>query len=259
MVAPASATVKQLLVELTDEGLEIWRLSPLLLKEQDKNARVQSHNAFTALVRNIKNRGALESLPFVSRHEDDFYIISGHHRVRAAIQAEVPAIIVLVDPRPMTRSEIVAKQLAHNSINGKDDPAVLLQLFSEIEEVDAMLESAISRGEIEKLIKQNVALPDIKVDYDWQVMVFAFLPTQSADLEALVEQVGHADKIGVADKGIYDSFVATLRRLGKTEDIRSVGALLYRMMQITQQHLDDADAEAALAEAEALAGASPPS
>jgi hypothetical protein len=59
------------------EGFEIWRINPLALLEQDKNARVQSPAKFKSLVRNIKARGGLESLPLVARREDRFFIISG--------------------------------------------------------------------------------------------------------------------------------------------------------------------------------------
>jgi hypothetical protein len=70
------------------EGFEIWRIHPMLLKEQDKNAQVQPPKMFKALVRNIKVRKALESLPLCAHVENAFWIISGHHRVRAAIQAD---------------------------------------------------------------------------------------------------------------------------------------------------------------------------
>ena len=35
------------------------------------------------------------------------------------------------------------------------------------------------------LVKQNVQVPDIKVDYDWKVLQLTFLPTQVKDLESL--------------------------------------------------------------------------
>ena len=148
------------------EGFEIWRVSPLVPKEQEKNARVQSAGTFKSLVRNIQKRGALESVPFLSRQGETFYIISGHHRIRAAIQAKVETIIVLVDPSLRTRSEIVAKQLAHNSIQGRDDPSVLLQLMTEIQDIEALIESAVDKSEIEKQINANLHVPDVAVDYE---------------------------------------------------------------------------------------------
>jgi hypothetical protein len=243
MAVPESASVCEKLLDL-EEGLEIWRISPLRLHEQEKNARVQSHHAFTSLARNVKTRGALESMPFVSRQGDTFWIISGHHRVRAAIQAELTSIVVLVDPSPRTRSEIVAKQLAHNVIQGKDDPAVLLQLVAEIEDIEAMIEAAVDRAAIEKQIKQDISVPDIQVDFDWKTVQLAFLPTQVKDLEAVAAAMGDADLVGVVDAKVYADFMAVMKRLGKAQNIRSLGAIVYRMVEITRAHLD---AEAARA------------
>jgi len=240
---PEGHDVAEKLLDL-DEGLEIWRVSPFRLKEQERNARVQSSHAFTSLVRNVKTRGALESLPFVCRQGEDFYIVSGHHRVRAAIQAELPTIVVLVDPSPRTRSEIVAKQLAHNAIQGKDDPAVLLQLMAEIDDVEAMIESAVDKAALEKQIKQDISVPDIKVDFDWKTVQLAFLPTQVKDLEALAAVVGDADLVGVVDATVYADFMAVMKRLGKAQNIRSLGAIVYRMVEITHAHLDAEAAQA---------------
>jgi len=223
------------------EGFEIWRVSPQAVREQEKNARVQAHTTFTGLTRNIKTRGALESLPFVHRDGDTFWLISGHHRVRAAIAAELPSIIVLADPRPMTRSELVAKQIAHNALQGRDDPGMLLQLVSEIQDVGAMLEASINVDDLRKLTQVNAQVPDIKADFDWKTLVFAFLPTQLKDLEALCDEVKGQDVIGVVDRAVFEQFVTTMRKLGRKEDIRSIGALVYRMMKITEDFLAHAE------------------
>lgn len=235
------ATTPEKLLDLGD-GLEIWRVSPLSLRERDKNARVESPKVFRSLVRNIKKRKAMESLPFVARREMEFEIISGHHRIRAAIQAGLPSIVVLADASPMTRSELIAKQVAHNSINGRDDPAVLLQLLQEIEDVGGLIEAAVDQRSLEKALKIDTAIPDVAADFDWKTLTWTFLPTHVADLERLALAVATADLVGVAGLDAYEPFMATMRRLGRTEDIRSVGALVYRMMELTKAHLDRGDA-----------------
>jgi hypothetical protein len=232
----ADELICERLLELGD-GLEIWRIAPMRLREQDRNARVMSPQQFAALVRNIAKRKALESLPLVHKVGDEFFIISGHHRVRAAIQAELPALLVLVETRPLTRSEVVAKQLSHNAIAGHDDPAMLRQLLAEIQDIDALVESAVDKAAIEKLTAVKVTVPDVKVDYDWKTLIFTFLPTQVEDLEALCDQVKGHDVIGVVDAAIYERFVTAMRKLGKADNIRSIGALVYRMMQITEEYL----------------------
>lgn len=235
--APAVPLQPERLLELP-EGLEIWRVSPLTPKEQDKNARVQAPSTFKNLIRNVKKRNALESLPFCGRNGDDFWIISGHHRIRAAIQAGLASIVILVDPSARTRSEIVAKQVAHNAINGTDDPAVLLQLLDEIDDVDAMLEASVDRDAIEKLASAPANATDVAVDYDWKLVTFAFLPKQIKDLEALVAALGASDIVFTAEAAAHDQLVAVMKQLGKADEIRSLGAIAYRMVELTREYLD---------------------
>ena len=73
-------------------GLELWSLVISTLKEQDINAQVMDDRRMKILTSNIKNRGALESLPYVYKDGDTFSIISGHHRVRAANAAGLKTI-----------------------------------------------------------------------------------------------------------------------------------------------------------------------
>ncbi len=224
------------------EGFEIWRISPLLLKEQDKNAQVQSSSTFKALVRNVKKRGALEGLPFCARDGETFWIISGHHRTRAAIAAQLPTIIVLVDPKARTRGEIVAKQVAHNAINGSSDPSVLLQLLDEIDDVDALLESAVDRHALAKLAAP-VRVQDVAVDFDWKTVTFAFLPKQLRDLDSLCDALTAADRVMTAPVEAHAKLVAAMKKLGQVEDIRSLGAIAYRMVEIVNLHLAATEAE----------------
>src|SRR6266699_1322539 len=50
-----------------------------------------------------------------------FLYISGHHRTRAATAAGLSELFVLVDVTGLSRSQIAAKQLAHNAIEGQDN------------------------------------------------------------------------------------------------------------------------------------------
>jgi hypothetical protein len=51
--------------------------------------------------------------------------------------------------------------------------------------------------------------------------------------------------VGALPLALYDKFVETMRRLGKTDDIRSVGSLVYRMVEITTEYLNAKEAELA--------------
>ena len=235
--APGPEAQPEKLLDL-EEGFEIWRIPPMMLKEQDKNAQVQPPSMFKALVRNVSKRKALESLPFCGRSEGTFWIISGHHRVRAAITAALRTIVVLVDPQARTRAEIVAKQVAHNSISGSSDPSVLLQLLDEIDDVDALLESAVDRNSIEKLAAP-IAVPDVAVDYDWKTVTFAFLPHHIKNLDSLCDALRSSDRIMTAETESHSKLAAAMKALGHADEIRSTGAIINRMVEIVSQYVAD--------------------
>jgi hypothetical protein len=140
----------------------------------------------------------------------------------------------------------VAKQLAHNSINGTDDPSVLLQLLDEINDVNALLESALNRDELAKQVQDVGAVPDVQVDFDWKTVVFAFLPTQLDKFEELCNTIPNDATVYTADMKAHGEFVKTMRRLGVTKEIRNVGTIIAKMAEMAA---DAIEAEKKAAEA----------
>ncbi|RLC43118.1 MAG: chromosome partitioning protein ParB, partial [Candidatus Coatesbacteria bacterium] len=104
------------------------------LREQDINPNTMPKTMFDQLTINIKKRGTLESLPFCAEVNGKYEIISGHHRIRAARAAGMDEVYILLDTSGLSRDEIIAKQLAHNNINGTVDPDLTLRLFEQIKD-----------------------------------------------------------------------------------------------------------------------------
>jgi hypothetical protein len=107
------------------------RLSDLKLPE--KNARFMKGSAFAQLVANIRADGCLTSFPLVNRQSDELTVVSGSHRVAAAIKAGLVDHDVIEITSPLTRERFVALQLSHNAIVGEDDPNVLRALYDELD------------------------------------------------------------------------------------------------------------------------------
>lgn len=93
----------QRIVELGN-GLELWKVHPSSLREQDVNARSMPKAMFERLSQTIARDMPLESLPFCARTDKAIEIVSGHHRVRAATAAGISEMFVLVDVTGLTRS-----------------------------------------------------------------------------------------------------------------------------------------------------------
>ena len=141
-------------------GLIIAKVPLTSLREQDINARIMKNEMQKQLTDNIRKRGQLESLPFCALVDGKIEIISGHHRIRSAKDSGViNEIYVILDVTGLTRSQIAAKQLAHNAISGFDDQSTLKEIVKLIDDVDDMLESYIGKdilgeplAELEKLL-----------------------------------------------------------------------------------------------------------
>ncbi len=138
-------------------------VDPRRLKLLDVNARFMPHEQYNRLVENIRRDGALTSVPFCALYkflEDDseiefwrddqtnedfpvWEVLSGNHRTMASIDAQLPTITVMVTDEPMDEDKRIAFQLAHNAIEGEDDPAILRELYEKISNVDDKIYSGL--------------------------------------------------------------------------------------------------------------------
>ena len=179
-------------------GLIIAKVPLTSLREQDINARIMKNEMQKQLTDNIRKRGQLESLPFCALVDGKIEIISGHHRIRSAKDSGViNEIYVILDVTGLTRSQIAAKQLAHNAISGFDDQSTLKEIVKLIDDVDDMLESYIGKDILGEPLAELEKLLSPTVEYDWKNIVFTFLPHQVKDGLA-IDGVEHCQKIVVA-------------------------------------------------------------
>lgn len=211
------------------------------LREQDMNPRILPNSAMRQLIKNVGNRGILESLPYCVQTERNIEIISGHHRVRAARAAGFNDIYILMDTSGLTRDEIKAKQLAHNSINGFDDPELLAELYNGINSAEARLEAYINEdalaAQLEKI--QPINIGDIGTDLTFRQISFLFLPHQLEKFEDVFDTIERdTELVCVSKLDYYDKFKVALLKIRECEDIRSVGMILSKMCDITKEYYE---------------------
>lgn len=210
------------------------------VKEQDINARLMKNEMQDQLTANIKKRGQLESLPLLVLAADALEIISGHHRIKSARAAGLKEIIAIVDVSGLSRSQIAAKQLAHNAISGFDDDSTLREICKMITDVDDMLESFIGKDIMEEPLEQYDKLASPAVYFDFKNVVFAFLPHQMKDMDTLVKNLETTapEVIGVAPYEQCQQFVEALSKYQKFTDIRNIGAAVHSMIQSANEKMD---------------------
>lgn len=231
-------------VHKINDGLLLCKVDVKLLLEQDKNAHLMKSEMFRQLSENIKNRGALESVPFCALTEKGIEIVSGHHRVRASKEAELKEILILLDITNMSKSKIVAKQIAHNALNGFDDPTIMKELVNMINDVDDLIESYIGQEVLDIPDEEIEKLLSPKVNFDWKEIGLVFLPHQLRDLDLFINNANRQkDFLGAVPLQEYEKTITTISKYQKFANILNIGAAVHRLIEIANETMDKAGFE----------------
>ncbi|GAB4528461.1 MAG: hypothetical protein OHK0046_47310 [Anaerolineae bacterium] len=232
-----------------ESGLRLIYVGVDDVREQDLNAQSMSKAMFDQLVDNIKTSGAPESVPLLVREGERIEIISGHHRIRAARAAGVKHLLALMY-ESLSRARIHAKQLAHNSISGVSDPQIVKAIWERIDDVQARFEAFIDPKMFDD-IPAPVSFKPVDVDMvsTAKTVLIAFLPTQKADFDAVLEQImpkTQVDAVYLADREVWDGWIAAFKRVRDDMDIVNTPTALAVMAELALERLDqmkDDDAE----------------
>ena len=223
-------------------GLIIAKVKLVDIREQDINARIMKTEMQKQLTDNIKKRGQLESLPLCAYINARIEIISGHHRIRSAKDTGVMTeIFVILDISGLRRSQVVAKQIAHNAISGFDDQSTLRELAKMIDDVDDMLESYVGKDIIGEPMAELEKLLSPKVEFDWKNVTFSFLPHQIKDLEKLVDVLDKLgpDYLGIAPIEEHEPFMEAITKYQQFANVKNTGAAIHAMIRATEQLYED--------------------
>ena len=224
------------------------------LEPSDVNARVMSRAQFNQLKKNIGRDGMLSSAPLVYGDR----IISGHHRVEAAIavgletaacmaikgeeDAETGALLE-VPPERLT-----ALQLAHNSIVGEDDPAILRDMLLSIPPTEQTY-AALEMPPVVSLPSLGPALgvePGVKLTVE-------FLPSEYESVKDALERAAtrNPDEVTIVEpssglEDFLDVFFAVKAKYGNTDGHMALPLALSTLASLASKQLDaETDADAA--------------
>lgn len=227
------------------------------VREQDVNANVMPTGMFNALVANVSKHKALESLPLMATRvetPDVIEVVSGHHRTRAARQAGVEGGVVLLY-EGLTDGEIRAKQLAHNSISGTSDPEIVKEIFSQIDDIQAQMESFIDPAAFDNM-PEAVKFEMIDIDplADAKTVTVVFLPTQLRDFGTALELLtSDPDEVYLASREAFDGFKEAVLRTKEELEIVSYPTALAAMARLALERLAQIKEKRASVVAEAIA------
>jgi hypothetical protein len=218
-------------------GLELWKVPPSALREQDVNARSMPKAMFERLAQTIGRDKRLESLPLCAKTERGLELVSGHHRTRAATAAGLTEMFALVDVTGLNRSQIAAKQLAHNAIEGTDNEQLLAEIYRQIEDAEGKLEAFIDE-------KLDIPLPRVKIDgldveIDFKTVLLIFLPRVKERLDKAIEYLRSSgqrlDGVYIAAESDYAPVENAVRRIHEEYDVRVVADIIGKMADLAVQ------------------------
>jgi hypothetical protein len=210
---------------------ELAVVKPGECKPRHKNARYFKAEKFQQLIRNIKKDGRLESVPLVTKNLE---IISGHHRIDAAKEAGIEYVLVMIlDSK--NKNEITSKQLSHNALVGEDDETLLKELLESINDVDWRIAAGID----DEVLKVNYETINFRIGSFREFSVL-FLPENVQKFDEIMQEVAenvHLTKgkeLRITSIEYFEQFGKVLRKIKKTENIKSNGIAFNRMVELAE-------------------------
>lgn len=223
-------------------------LRTLKLMPKEENARFMRSATFSRLVENLRTDGVLTSTPLVYRG----LVLSGNHRVEAAIAAGIFEEDVKEILSEITPERARAIQLAHNEITGEDDPGVLAELYKQLD-FTWKAYSGLSDERVGLVQKLDITALSLGSP-EYQELSFLFLPedmkTAVRAIEAISRKLDRSVPVFLGHLSDYETFFQALVETKKVRGVHNHSIALRMMAEIALTVLEQEGAELAVKKAE---------
>lgn len=227
----------------------VRELDLVLLRGSEQNAHHMPAHVFNQLVKNIQRDHTLTSVPLVVPEGEAFRIISGHHRVSAAVQAGLSKAWVMVVEGEVTRERLVAMQLSHNSLVGEDDVVKLREMWLGLPLVE-QLYSGVTDDDF-KMLGDLPDLPNLKIGTGELVqLTFSFAEQDGEKVLAALRSSCRAKKRTthlIASAELFDVFFDALVEVKERKDIINSSVAIVVMAELAMRQLAADEREAVAA------------
>lgn len=209
------------------------------LRLLEVNARYMEPREFDRLVKNIQRDQALTSTPLIYKNE----VLSGNHRVQAAIQAGLQEADVIEITSDLTDDQKKAIQLSHNSISGKDDQNLLQQIYDSIIDFDCKQYSAITDDDF------KIQELDIKaLGFEQPQMEEVTLSFIASDKQAFLDNLSKIEKRSKSGKltlaahiSDFDTFYQAVIQVKHKLNIINTAQAVMTMSKLALEALEKTD------------------
>ena len=213
-----------------------------LIDEADMNANEMTGEDFATLCDNIGKSG-LSSVPCCYKKADGrFVMISGHHRLRACKKLHYKTIGILwCDESELSKDEIIAIQLSHNSLHGQDNTSILKKLFEQIQSIDFKKFAHINIDEISPVSTDGISIFAMKENFVFTVILY---PNSFENLDELYgdirEQARKSDALILATQEENERLLLKLQQdIGREYNIKAPGVCFAKLLELAKERLDE--------------------
>lgn len=203
------------------------------------NARFMKKSQYAQLVANVKRDGNLGSLPLCWKAPDgQLHILSGHHRIQAAVDAGVSEVLYLYLEGDLKPAQRTAIQISHNSIVGEDDLTVLKQQWESIQDLEAKLYSGLDDNFFKGYDPVNLGLFNEK-GLTYQTVELQFLPSELETLKTILDKIGKSKRARFgAPLQQFDAFTQALMRFKDAAGIINSAIAFHALVHIADLFCD---------------------
>ncbi|MEV0278917.1 hypothetical protein AB0I22_21380 [Streptomyces sp. NPDC050610] len=159
----------------------------------------------------------------------------------AAIEAGLERIGWLEITEPLPRQRQIALQLSHNAIAGQDDPAILRELYDELESVAWRQYTGLDDKTLDLLEQVDVASLG-EANLDFASVQFMFLPHELERAEAAFDAAraaAAADRRWVAGLEQYEPVLDALETSRAAYKIGNSATALGVILAVFERHLSE--------------------
>ncbi|MEO0869650.1 MAG: hypothetical protein AAFY17_14675, partial [Cyanobacteria bacterium J06642_11] len=178
-------------------------------------------------------------------------VISGNHRIEGAINSGVIEEVYLMEIEGFVDDDkLLALQLSHNSINGQDDPSLLLNLYEELplaaKEYSGVTDDMFNIDPVD-IQGLSIGAPSYE-----QVSLY-FLPEDLGRFTLLLEEIrSKAEKMNILSARMEDfsKVFETLVRIKEELKVYNTASAFLAMAEMAAERLTEMELEAAALEVE---------
>lgn len=217
-----------------------------LIDEAELNANEMTGEDFASLYDNIGKSG-LSSVPCCYKKTDGRYgMISGHHRLRACKKLHYKSIGILwCDESELSKDEIIAIQLSHNSLHGQDNISILKKLFEQIQSIEYKKFAHINIDELNPVSTDGISVFALKENFVFSVILY---PNSFPHIDELYgdirEQAKKCDALVLAEQDGNEKMLLQLQsEIGSQFDIKSPAITFAKLLELAYERLEEIKSE----------------